>query len=54
MVAVSLLKKLPYNNALERSVHLIRPGSAMQLTWRLASHIWRAELGLARRGTAPG
>jgi hypothetical protein len=47
MVAVSLLKKLTYNRALKRSGNLIRPGSATQLTWRLASHIWRAELGVA-------
>ena len=47
MTGVSLLKKLTYNNSLQRNFSSIEPGSPSQKRWRVISHIWRAELGHA-------
>ncbi|WP_127572865.1 hypothetical protein [Georgenia faecalis] len=47
MTGVSLLKKLTYNESLRRHGWTIRKGTPSQLRWRLVSHIWRAELGIA-------
>jgi hypothetical protein len=52
MVAVSLLKKLTYNPALQRNESSIAVGSPAQKWWRGFSHIWRAELGIAGAGGA--
>jgi hypothetical protein len=52
MVGVSLLKKLTFNTSLKRNFSSIQPGSASQKRWRVVSHIWRTELGLAGLGGA--
>jgi hypothetical protein len=47
MTGVSLLKKLTYNASLKLNESSIQPGSPSQKRWRVVSHIWRTELGLA-------
>ena len=52
MTALSLLKKLTYNAALQRHGSSIVAGSRAQVWWRAFSHQWRAELGIGGLGGA--
>ena len=52
MTALSLLKKLTYNAALQRKGSSIVAGSRAQVWWRRFSHQWRAELGIGGLGGA--
>jgi len=47
MIALSLVKKLTYDDRLAQNGSRITPGSHSQLWWRRFSHIWRAEVGIA-------